>query len=1525
LGDLLPGHSLGLEEIKKSLTRDAKPFVGTCPCDGGRVIRRSSVPQAWKTIRVFISSTFQDMHSERDFLVRLVFPELRERCAARQLHLVDVDLRWGVTEEEAQQGKVLAICLEEVERCRPFFIGILGQRYGRVTQKYDVPDEPQYDWVRQFQPGHSTTAMEIYHGVLNNRAAPMRAFFYFRDPAFLSDVPEAFRSDFLPESTESAQQLRQLKDEIRAQCQVFENYPCRYAAAGKDSNVMLTDLEALGERVLEDLWSAIEQEYRGDLNPPDDLAIERSYHERFMDRHSQHFIGRRGLLNELTEYADWDYRIPLTVTGVSGCGKSALLAAFAREYTANHPSTFVLSHFIGVSPGSTDIRRTLLRMCREMARHFNITDEIPQDYYELRQAFAKFLDKATSSGKLLLILDALNQLDKGHYARTLDWLPLALPRGLRFIVSTPDGDCLNALHLRDPVRNEITVGPLADEERKEIVRNTLWIFRKRLEEITTNDQMGLLLNKDELHSPLYLMVACEEMRIYGDFERVTSRIRTLPNDVAALFEQVLERLDRDHGRQLVCSALSLLECSRHGLLETEMLELLARSGEVQLPLAIWVRLYRALQFYLRPPGDTSEGVLDFFHDQLAEATRERYLPDEATKATIHALLARHFRSKADPRGGRQWTGNPRGLSELPYHLLTAKLYDELFQVASENSFLEAQASGFTDDPELPLETLRTAIEGAARINDAARMSGFVLAHARRLEAIRSESPIDALRAGHLKRSWELADLQDIAPCVLWHLLLAWELKDAGKLDAARLTLDRLRKQPLPRLSGANEDNVAILLNQISGVSDETLRVLRTEVLSDQGRERLCSYLIGDKRLAAAVETAQQIDHELNKIKALCEIAVAQELSGKEWDAHATMATAVDKAARIGNQILYEKPEALNAIAVAQARAGNFQAAFATAEEMDSPAITLSEIALAQLHDGKNKAARATLAAAIREADKIEDHGEKAEALSAIAAAQLRVGAQAVALGNLAAAIMTADEVSDFWAKALALNKFAAAQAQVGNRDGARKLFESAIGTALQMGDGMNRGMVLSAIATTQADAGELVDAFTTAGKIRVSTSRAEAMSGIFAAQVRAGTHKVARETLAGAVKITARVDQSSIAEALSVIAAVQAQSEEIAAAMETASQINDESSQARALSAIAKAQAKTHDFPAASETARTISDETIKTRSLINILTEQATAEQGDAARRYLMRAIETAQQMRDPGLGLRSVTLSTIAAARWQSGDQEGARLTFVAAIEAAKGMKDGSDRTEALSAIATAQAQSGEREAARATFAAAINTAKSMRDKDDTVIPLCWLALAAERSTELEASRTALATAIGIATRSEEQWRKASSLGMIAAAQARVGERDAAHATLAAAISVGERVDFKIRDVTLGPIALAQAELGENAAAIETVNRISNEKTKAKVLGGIAAVQARNGCSERALQTIQAILVDRALQLPQIVQVLVEAKDKEGLKLFLLPCAGYPEVAYKICGMLARVFPEQATAIARVVTAHSPFGSPE
>ncbi|MDP2767729.1 MAG: DUF4062 domain-containing protein [Candidatus Methanoperedens sp.] len=652
-----------------------------------------------RQIRVFISSTFRDMQDERDILIKKIFPQLRKLCEERAVTWTEVDLRWGITTEEAAEGKVLPLCLAEIHRCRPYFIGLLGERYGWVPPKYEVPDEEHYDWVREFEPGHSITAMEIYHGVLRNPAMTMRAFFYFRDPAFFTKVPEEHCVVFLPESEESAEKLKMLKDDIRKHCPVFD-YPCAFCGVSEDGKVMLTDLEAFGQRVLEDLWSAIEMEYPVPVPElqPDELAIERAYHEAFIEGRCQRFIGRRDLIEQMTAYADGENNIPLVVTGAPGCGKSALLANFARAYATTHSDVFVLPHFIGISPGSTDIRRTLLRLCRELAQRFGIADEIPEDYEKLRGVFTKFLEQAASQGKVLLILDALNQVDESYYAHTLNWLPYTLPKNLRLIVSTLEGDCLEALHRRRPAPPEITMGPLAPEDRRQIIRQTLWDYRKRLDERPEKDQMGLLLSKGESNNPLYLIVACEELRVFGEFERVTERIKSLPGDVPMLFEQVLERLEHDHGKELVKSTLSLLACARHGLLETEMLELLRREGEGQLPRAIWARLYRSLQFYLRPPGERGEGALDFFHRQLAKAVRQMYLKHEEEIAG-HRRLAEYFKCKADPTGDAMWKGNyPRGLSEMQYHQCSAQMWPELERMLTDLRFIETKCrNGMTYD------------------------------------------------------------------------------------------------------------------------------------------------------------------------------------------------------------------------------------------------------------------------------------------------------------------------------------------------------------------------------------------------------------------------------------------------------------------------------------------------------------------------------------------------------------------------------------------------------------------------------------------------------------------------------------------------------------------------------------------------------------------------------------------------------------------------------------------------------------
>ena len=141
-----------------------------------------------RQIRVFISSTFRDMMRERDLLVKEVFPELRRKCAKRFVTFTEVDLRWGITEEQANEGQVLPLCLAEIERSRPYFIGLLGERYGWIPDTIRPEVIEREPWLQEHVQGRtSVTELEILHGVLNNPQMQSHAFFYFRDPAYVND------------------------------------------------------------------------------------------------------------------------------------------------------------------------------------------------------------------------------------------------------------------------------------------------------------------------------------------------------------------------------------------------------------------------------------------------------------------------------------------------------------------------------------------------------------------------------------------------------------------------------------------------------------------------------------------------------------------------------------------------------------------------------------------------------------------------------------------------------------------------------------------------------------------------------------------------------------------------------------------------------------------------------------------------------------------------------------------------------------------------------------------------------------------------------------------------------------------------------------------------------------------------------------------------------------------------------------------------------------------------------------------
>jgi len=622
-----------------------------------------------RVVRVFVSSTFRDMRVERDYLVKFIFPQLRKLCEARGVTWGEVDLRWGITEQESERGEVLRLCLEEIDRCRPYFIGLLGDYYGTLAKQVASNLEPKDGWPENCAE-LSVTELEILHGVLAHPQVADRAFFYFRDPAYtLSLPPEQQRAFTNPDLTAKAK-LAELKERIRQRHRgELLKYPPRENYANP---------EALGELVLEDFTRLINELFPEDQKPGP-LDREAADHDAFAQSRAWVYIGRQEYFDCLDEHVSSPATAgPLVVLGESGIGKSALLANWFLEYRKNHPDDFALIHFIGGTPDSLDPVRLLQRIMWELKRRFpnQLPDDIPEKIHE---EFPQWLARAAASGKIILILDGLNQFEDRDAAPDLGWLPVAFPPNCRVILSTLPGRSLDATrHRQWP---EMTVQPLTVPERKELLEKFLAQYSRRL----SPARVERIASAEQTANPLFLRAMLDELRQFGEHERLSERIKhyLAAYDPKELYERILERWEQDYGQNLVRQSLSLIWAARRGLSEAELLDLLGEDGQ-PLPRANWTPLFLAVASSLV----SHSGYVGFAHDYIRKAIHRRYLRDDQQSRATRLCIARYF-------GSREL--DFRKVEEFPWQLWRARQWSDLYQfLAGADTFTAVAAAELED-------------------------------------------------------------------------------------------------------------------------------------------------------------------------------------------------------------------------------------------------------------------------------------------------------------------------------------------------------------------------------------------------------------------------------------------------------------------------------------------------------------------------------------------------------------------------------------------------------------------------------------------------------------------------------------------------------------------------------------------------------------------------------------------------------------------------------------------------------------
>ncbi len=416
------------------------------------------------------------------------------------------------------------------------------------------------------------------------------------------------------------------------------------------------------------------QEKETALDQPllDPLDRDTEEHDAFAQSRFSVYIGSDEYFDRLNEHATSDGP-PLVILGESGSGKSALLANWADEYRSVHPDEHLIIHFIGATPYSADWAVMLRRIMGEFKRRFDIEQDIPTEPDQLRSAFTNWLHMVSANGRIVLILDALNQIEDRDNALDLTWLPPVIPENIRLILSTLPGRPLDELHKRD--WPSLAIEPLTRDGRNKLTVEYLDHYGRSL----SAERLERIVASEQTHNPLFLRTVLDELNVYKEdrhLERAIDHYLS-SESIPELFERVIKRLEQDYEREwpgLVEDALVCIWASRRGLAEEEITSLLG-AEVTPLPKSQWVIFCKSIEYLLV----SRSGLLAFFHDYMRQAVQDRYLQDDEKQKAARLLLADYF-------GGQEL--NPRKVDELPWQLSEAEEWKRLYDLLANLEFLK---------------------------------------------------------------------------------------------------------------------------------------------------------------------------------------------------------------------------------------------------------------------------------------------------------------------------------------------------------------------------------------------------------------------------------------------------------------------------------------------------------------------------------------------------------------------------------------------------------------------------------------------------------------------------------------------------------------------------------------------------------------------------------------------------------------------------------------------------------------------
>jgi len=457
----------------------------------------------WKSFSVFVSSTFKDMHAERDYLIKVIFPELEEKFEKHKIHLNIIDLRWGIDttgiENEADREKeIIRVCMDEIKRCRPFFIGIIGDRYGWIPPKELISDL-KYFKDQNPEENKSITHHEMEFGILNNTGIFSGSIICFRSitESIIQQYNDLFTNErihfdsemklekiktfnrflniYFNQTREEDEKLIRLKKELR---EFFESHDelknniVDYTLYWNEEKHSWEGLELWKNKLIAAIINS--QEYKRLISETVHLnwiTEEQNSFDQFVEKHTRSYDAGSGSENTLYVKRDGiddtikaftiEAKTParaIFITGESGSGKSAILANAYKEFsdTNRYPDLITLGHAAHLTPKSAKLIFTMQKWIWQLLQLGNLSeiegvdeklvDHITEEklpfesefetYGVLRKHLNTLLAFYSKNKTIVFFLDAIDYFENTEIINHFAWLNEGLPDNVKLICTT---------------------------------------------------------------------------------------------------------------------------------------------------------------------------------------------------------------------------------------------------------------------------------------------------------------------------------------------------------------------------------------------------------------------------------------------------------------------------------------------------------------------------------------------------------------------------------------------------------------------------------------------------------------------------------------------------------------------------------------------------------------------------------------------------------------------------------------------------------------------------------------------------------------------------------------------------------------------------------------------------------------------------------------------------------------------------------------------------------------------------------